>query len=128
MQGLVTQGRSDQSQYVTRFKVQVTAMNDANTGLIDVRNALDNTLFFDSSGTSVKDKKVFQYFDKPYQAKYIKILVLADNGYRAMRAAYLVCGNGFTKGCTPQSVVRLSPPLFLSLTRACACAPHKTTC
>jgi len=103
VQGLVTQGRADvPSQYVTQFKVQATQRNDG-TGFVDVKNMLDNTLLFDPSLTSTQDEMVFHSFDKPYQAKFIKITVTGSNEYRAMRAAYLMCGKGFSSGCTPRS-------------------------
>eukprot|EP00497_Spongosphaera_streptacantha_P003055 TRINITY_DN36_c0_g1_i2.p2 TRINITY_DN36_c0_g1~~TRINITY_DN36_c0_g1_i2.p2 ORF type:complete len:210 (-),score=56.68 TRINITY_DN36_c0_g1_i2:27-656(-) len=89
-----TKGRSNFSQWVKTYKVQV---GETTSSLIDV----DGGKLF--GGNSNRSTKVEQTFAKPVMARYVRILPMSWTGHVSMRAAVLV------EECVPEESESTDP-------------------
>eukprot|EP00497_Spongosphaera_streptacantha_P003057 TRINITY_DN36_c0_g1_i6.p1 TRINITY_DN36_c0_g1~~TRINITY_DN36_c0_g1_i6.p1 ORF type:complete len:311 (-),score=75.08 TRINITY_DN36_c0_g1_i6:27-959(-) len=92
--GVATKGRSNFSQWVKTYKVQV---GETTSSLIDV----DGGKLF--GGNSNRSTKVEQTFAKPVMARYVRILPMSWTGHVSMRAAVLV------EECVPEESESTDP-------------------
>ena len=80
--GVVTQGRRDSDQWVTKYTVKTSVDGKAWAGAGT----------FD--GNTDRSTKVHSIFEKPTKARYVRIVVDEWNGHICMRAALQTCPSG----------------------------------
>ena len=82
--GIVTQGRKNHNQWVKSYKVQYS-INETDWINVDNNN---NKIFIANND---KNTKVYNYFSKSVEAKFIRILPQEWNNHISMRADVLKC-------------------------------------
>ena len=82
--GVVTQGRVNDRQWVTSYKVE--ALGRFN-GWVPVLNEAGSSTF---TGNTDKHTQVWQRFRNPVTARYVKFTPLSWNTYMSMRAGLLI--------------------------------------
>jgi len=84
--GVVTQGRTQYSQYVTSYKVEVSS--DGSTWA-DVDGGATFT-----ANSAANDEKVENMFSSPVSGRYVRIVVQSWNSHISLRAGVLFCEDG----------------------------------
>jgi hypothetical protein len=91
IKGVVTQGRKDYDQWVTKFEVHVSRNGDS---WKQMKNSSNQTEF---TGNTDRSTKVQNYFNEVVEAKYIRFVTKAWHGYNSMRIAYIRDKSGAVK-------------------------------
>ena len=88
--GVVTQGRTQDSQYVKSYKVEVSSDGSA---WADVDGGATFT-----ANSAATDEKVEHMFSSPVSGRYVRIVVQSWNVHISMRAGVLLCA-GLSSPC-----------------------------
>jgi len=91
--GVVTQGRTQDSQYVKSYKVEVSS--DGSTWA-DVDGGATFT-----ANSAATDEKVEHMFSSPVSGRYVRIVVQSWNSHISMRAGVLFCAGGLSNTSAP---------------------------
>ena len=105
IKGVVTQGRKDYDQWVTKFEVYVSRNGDS---WKQMKNSSNQTEF---TGNTNRSTKVKNYFNEVVEAKYIRFVTKAWHGYNSIRIGYIRDKSGAVK-CKGESGLLQSEPWF----------------
>ena len=83
VKGVVTQGRKNKDQWVTKFEVHVSRNGDS---WKKMKNSSNQTEF---TGNTNRSTKVKNYFNEVVEAKYIRFVTKKWHGYNSMRIGYI---------------------------------------